>query len=64
MYKTRTFTNSLKRVWEAPGTLPDTPGWILGQNIKVQHKSKQMFKNQPPGNEPPLVTWHHQDSNH
>ena len=31
---------NLERVQDTPKTLPDLPGWILGQNIEVNNKSK------------------------
>ena len=41
MYKKTHIPNKLfLRVWDAPGTLPDHPGWILGQNIEVKNKSE------------------------
>ena len=38
-YKYIVFQNT-SNLLEAPGTLPDLPGWILGHPIEVEQKSK------------------------
>ena len=39
MHTTNTFLEFEHICLEAPGTLPDLPGWILGHPIEVEQKS-------------------------